>query len=51
MASISKLILCLTFISPTLLLFFMSVVYDKTFSIAQILAALALFLSTFLVKG
>lgn len=51
MASIAKLILYLAFLSPSLLMFFMSVVYDKSFSFIQIAVAVVFFLIIFLIKG
>lgn len=51
MASMAKLILYLAFLAPSLLMFFMSVVYDKSFSFSQIAVAVVFFLIIFLVKG
>ncbi len=51
MSSIAKVMMIITLLSPSLFLFFMSVVYGYVPNIPQIGMAIVFFLITFLVKG
>ena len=51
MSSIAKYLLYLTFLFPSLLLFVMSVMYDKQISPMELGFAIVMFMLIFLIKG